>query len=37
MVDDLAGDGRVIATSADWDEYLLAMPPDYIYDTFVYH
>jgi len=37
MVDDLEGDGRVIATGADWDEYSWAMGPDYIYDTFVYH
>jgi hypothetical protein len=37
MVDDLAGDGRVIATGANWDEYSYAMGPDYIYDTFVYH
>jgi hypothetical protein len=37
MVDDLAADGRVIATGANWDEYSWAMGPDYIYDTFVYH
>lgn len=37
MIDDLEGDGRVIATAADWDELSWAMPPDYIYDTFVYH
>jgi len=36
MIDDLQGDGRVIATAADWDELSWAMPPDYIYDTFVY-
>ena len=37
MVDDIQGEGRVIATAADWDEYSWAMGPDYIYDTFVYH
>jgi hypothetical protein len=37
MVDDLAADGRVIATGANWNEYSWAMGPDYIYDTFVYH
>lgn len=37
MVDDLAGDGRVIATAAAWNELSWAMGPDYIYDTFVYH
>jgi hypothetical protein len=37
MVDDCAADGRVIATAANWDQYSWAMPPDYIYDTFVYH
>lgn len=37
MVDDLAANGRVIATGANWDEYSWAMGPDYIYDTFVYH
>ncbi|MCK4413711.1 MAG: hypothetical protein KAY32_09215 [Candidatus Eisenbacteria sp.] len=37
MIDDLAGDGRVIATAARYDEYSWAMGPDYIYDTFVYH
>lgn len=37
MIDDLAGDGRVIATAANWNEYSWAMPPDYVYDTFVYH
>jgi len=36
MVDDLAGNGRVIATAANYDEYSWAMGPDYIYDTFVY-
>ncbi len=37
MIDDLETDGRVIATACDWDELSWAMPPDYIYDTFVYH
>ncbi len=37
MIDDLEADGRVIATACNWDEYSWAMPPDYIYDTFVYH
>jgi len=37
MVDDLEGDGRVIATAANWDEYSWAMPPNYIYDEFVYY
>jgi len=37
MIDDLTGEGRVIATAADWDELSWAMAPDYIYDTFVYH
>jgi hypothetical protein len=37
MIDDLLGDGRVIATAANWDELSWAMGPDYIYDTFVYH
>ncbi len=37
MIDDLEGDGRVIATAAHWSELSWAMPPDYIYDTFVYH
>jgi len=37
MIDDLAGDGRVIATAANWNELSWAMGPDYIYDTFVYH
>lgn len=37
MVDDLQGDGRVIATGANWDEYSWAMGPDYLWDTFVYH
>ena len=36
MIDDLAGDGRVIATAADWDEPSYAMGPYYIYDAFVY-
>jgi uncharacterized repeat protein (TIGR01451 family) len=36
MIDDLQGDGRVIATAARWDEYSYAMGPNYIYDTFVY-
>lgn len=36
MVDDLAADGRVIATAANWNEYSWAMGPDYIWDTFVY-
>ncbi len=36
MIDDLEGEGRVIATAARWDEYSWAMGPDYIYDTFVY-
>ena len=37
MIDDLAGDGRVIATAANWDQLSWAMGPDYVYDTFVYH
>ncbi|MBU1651852.1 C13 family peptidase, partial [bacterium] len=37
MVDDLQGDGRVIATAANWNEYSWAMPPNYIYDEFVYY
>ncbi len=37
MIDDLAGDRRVIATAANWDELSWAMGPDYVYDTFVYH
>ncbi|MFH1143641.1 MAG: FlgD immunoglobulin-like domain containing protein [Candidatus Eisenbacteria bacterium] len=37
MIDDLQGDGRVIATGANYDEYSWAMGPDYVYDTFVYH
>ena len=38
MVDDLAGDGRVIATARrTGTSYSWAMGPDYIYDTFVYH
>jgi hypothetical protein len=37
MVDDLAGDGRIIATAASWDQYSWAMPPDYVYDEFVYY
>jgi len=37
MIDDLEGDGRVIATAAHWSELSWAMGPDYIYDTFVYH
>lgn len=37
MVDDLTGDGRVIATAAAWNELSWAMAPDYLYDTFVYH
>ncbi len=37
MVDDLQGDGRVIATAANWNEYSWAMGPDYVYDTFVYY
>jgi len=36
MVDDLQGEGHVIATAANWNEYSWAMPPDYVYDTFVY-
>jgi hypothetical protein len=37
MIDDLEGDGRVIATAAAWNELSWAMAPDYIYDAFVYH
>ncbi|MCP4544887.1 MAG: T9SS type A sorting domain-containing protein [bacterium] len=37
MIDDLEGDGRVIATACHWSELSWAMGPDYIYDTFVYH
>jgi hypothetical protein len=37
MVDDLTGDGRIVATAANWDEYSWAMPPNYIYDEFVYY
>ncbi|MBM3317188.1 MAG: hypothetical protein FJY75_05000 [Candidatus Eisenbacteria bacterium] len=37
MIDDLEGDGRVIATAAAWNEYSWAMPPDYIWDEFVYY
>jgi len=36
MIDDLQGNGRVIATAAHWSEVSWAMAPDYIYDTFVY-
>jgi len=37
MLDDLVADGRIIATAARYDEYSWAMPPDYVYDTFVFH
>jgi FlgD Ig-like domain/Peptidase C13 family len=38
MLDDLWGvDGRVLSSGARHDEYSWAMPPDYIYDTYVYH
>ncbi len=37
MIDDLQGDGRVIATACRWDEYSWAMGPNYIYDEFVYY
>jgi FlgD Ig-like domain/Peptidase C13 family len=38
MLDDLWGvDGRVLSSAARHDEYSWAMPPDYIYDTYVYH
>jgi hypothetical protein len=37
MVDDLQGDGRIIATAANWNEYSWAMPPNYVYDEFVYY
>jgi hypothetical protein len=37
MIDDLEGDGRVVATACRWDEVSWAMAPHYIYDAFVYH
>ncbi len=36
MLDDLVGEGRVISTGASYTEYSWAMPPDYVYDTYVY-
>ncbi len=37
FIDDLSGPGRMIATAARYDELSWAMPPDYLYDEFVYH
>lgn len=37
MIDDLAADGRVIATACNFNEVSYPMPPDYTFDSFVYH
>ena len=37
MLDDLEAEGRVLASAAAYNEYSWAMPPDYIYDEFVYY
>ncbi|MCD4733427.1 T9SS type A sorting domain-containing protein, partial [bacterium] len=38
FIDDVAAiDGVVISTAANANEYSWAMPPDYVYDTYVYH
>jgi len=37
FVDDLSAQGRVIATACAYDESSWAMPPDYLYDEFVYY
>jgi len=37
FIDDLSGPGRVIATAARYDEPSWALPPDYLYDEFVFH